>query len=538
MTRTHEDEGCHLPSHMKPVADAGTKAATKAATSADPVTEVVTPAALHAAAKSSRRRIWPWVVGGVAAVLVLALVGVYLAGVVAFGGLLSLDSVSPYFLPGTTIDGQDVSLERVSDVAAEKSASLDGLQVSVSGDGLDLVVDALDAGLEVDGTSWAEEALAQQDPWSWPLAYLGLLEQELTATTTVSVDEDAVLDIVQAAVDALDVVEVTGIESITFDAEQGLYVTVEGASTVQVDVEAVADAIVAALLAQEGEVELGDEYLIVDEEVEAFLELANSYVSAEVTLLLADTEVYVVTSEQIAGWLTLNEDFTVTLDEDAIVTWARGDLSDELDTVATERTYTRPDGKVCTVNDGDARLGSSTYGWIIDGASTAADIAELIYAGEPAELDITVKQEAAQASVDGGQDWGDRYIDIDLTEQHAYFYDNGELIWEADIVSGQPSTGYETPSGVWTVQNMASGNITLRGPYDEDTGTYEWESVVNFWIAFVGSSVGLHNASWRSEFGGDIYTWYGSHGCVNLSYEDAEALYALVEVGDVVVVHE
>ena len=60
---------------------------------------------------------------------------------------------------------------------------------------------------------------------------------------------------------------------------------------------------------------------------------------------------------------------------------------------------------------------------------------------------------------------------------------------------------------------------------------------MQFWLPFVGNIVGFHNAPWQSVYGGQIYLWNGSHGCVRMSYDDAQALYAVAKVGDAVVVH-
>ena len=43
--------------------------------------------------------------------------------------------------------------------------------------------------------------------------------------------------------------------------------------------------------------------------------------------------------------------------------------------------------------------------------------------------------------------------------------------------------------------------------------------------------IGLHDANWRSKFGGTIYQNSGSHGCVNLPPDKAAALYDLVYTG-------
>ncbi len=69
-------------------------------------------------------------------------------------------------------------------------------------------------------------------------------------------------------------------------------------------------------------------------------------------------------------------------------------------------------------------------------------------------------------------------------------------------------------------------------------GTPEYESKVSYWMPFKGNSVGLHDATWQSAFGGQRYAQgFGSHGCINLPLSAAEALYGMIEPGDVVVVH-
>ena len=41
----------------------------------------------------------------------------------------------------------------------------------------------------------------------------------------------------------------------------------------------------------------------------------------------------------------------------------------------------------------------------------------------------------------------------------------------------------------------------------------------------------MHDATWRNNFGGDIYLTNGSHGCINLPLDKAEAIYAYVSTG-------
>lgn len=47
--------------------------------------------------------------------------------------------------------------------------------------------------------------------------------------------------------------------------------------------------------------------------------------------------------------------------------------------------------------------------------------------------------------------------------------------------------------------------------------------------------MGIHDADWRREFGGEIYRTNGSHGCINTPPEVMSELYELVEIGTPVV---
>ena len=67
-------------------------------------------------------------------------------------------------------------------------------------------------------------------------------------------------------------------------------------------------------------------------------------------------------------------------------------------------------------------------------------------------------------------------------------------------------------------------------------GKREYETPVKYWMPFNGG-VGLHDASWRGSFGGNIYQNSGSHGCINLPPKTVKRLYDLVSVGTIVVCH-
>lgn len=68
-------------------------------------------------------------------------------------------------------------------------------------------------------------------------------------------------------------------------------------------------------------------------------------------------------------------------------------------------------------------------------------------------------------------------------------------------------------------------------------GRYEYESHVDYWMPFNGG-IGLHDATWRKTFGGDIYVKNGSHGCINLPYEAAEELYGIINYDMPIIVYK
>jgi lipoprotein-anchoring transpeptidase ErfK/SrfK len=129
-----------------------------------------------------------------------------------------------------------------------------------------------------------------------------------------------------------------------------------------------------------------------------------------------------------------------------------------------------------------------------------------------------------------------RYIDVDLDAQFARLFDNnGEVIWESAFVSGDTYEGHSTVTGLFTIYSMQTNAVLVGMDYDND-GNPDYESFVNYWMPFYGG-YGLHDATWRSHFGGDYFAYDGSHGCVNLPYSKAAELYSMTYVGEQVYVH-
>ena len=119
------------------------------------------------------------------------------------------------------------------------------------------------------------------------------------------------------------------------------------------------------------------------------------------------------------------------------------------------------------------------------------------------------------------------YVAVSISEQYLWFYKNGELLVSSPVVTGLKGV-YDTPKGNYQILSK-SRNIYLTGP--------DYRSFVNFWMRITPSQIGLHDASWRSYFGGSIYLSNGSHGCINLPYYVAQIIYENTTIGTKVTIY-
>ena len=177
------------------------------------------------------------------------------------------------------------------------------------------------------------------------------------------------------------------------------------------------------------------------------------------------------------------------------------------------------------------KVTQSNYGWKIDQEQETAQLAQDI------ADHLTTTREPVYSSREFSSDnngFGNTYVEIDVSRQHVWFYKDGSRIVDSECVTGKMVKSRYTPAGIFTLVSKTSPK-TLRGPKQAD-GSYEWESDVTFWMPFNGG-IGLHDATWRSSFGGNIYKNSGSHGCVNLPYNVAKTIYNNIEVGTPIIVY-
>ena len=120
----------------------------------------------------------------------------------------------------------------------------------------------------------------------------------------------------------------------------------------------------------------------------------------------------------------------------------------------------------------------------------------------------------------------DYSINVNIDAQTISLLDAGDVILSSDCTTGNAGT-HDTPTGEYWISYKTEGAVLSGSDYCV---------TVDYWMSFCGG-IGIHDASWRDCFGGDIYQGSGSHGCVNVPAWMAAELYSLCDVGTPVFVY-
>lgn len=302
---------------------------------------------------------------------------------------------------------------------------------------------------------------------------------------------------------------------IYFSAETDRYEVVDGNPGTEIEKEKAYTAIKEALESLTLTVNLEEKgcyrYNAVSEETTGLrlaAETANKYLSANIRYNWNGNEV-TVDADTIHEWIQVDKT-QIYLDGEKISSFV-AEQAKQFDTYNKNRLFTTTDGR-------EIELESGGYGWKTDREAESTALTELIKAGAWVEREPVYTYTAAQP---GQMDIGNSYVEIDLGNQHLFLYVEGKLILESDFVSGNAAKGWNTPAGVFGL-TYKTRNAVLRGE--------NYETPVSWWMPFNGN-IGMHDAAWRSSFGGDIYLTNGSHGCINLPSENAEIIYEYLYTG-------
>ncbi|WP_144548091.1 L,D-transpeptidase family protein [Bacillus sp. X1(2014)] len=128
---------------------------------------------------------------------------------------------------------------------------------------------------------------------------------------------------------------------------------------------------------------------------------------------------------------------------------------------------------------------------------------------------------------------GNTYAEVSIADQRIWIYKNGKLVVTTNVVTGNQSTQHDTTPGVWYILYKQTPAV-LTG---RENGKITYQTPVQYWVPFTNDGQGLHDANWRSNWGGNIYKSNGSHGCVNTPPSVMKSVYDNLSTYDPVVVY-
>ena len=240
----------------------------------------------------------------------------------------------------------------------------------------------------------------------------------------------------------------------------------------------------------------------------------NSYMNSVLNYNF-NGELKVIDKAKIHDWFYLDEDLNVCIDNDAVQIY-----TSKLAEAFTDNSKTTP---FLTSYGGYINLRTASSNKV-DEDTLFNYLIEDIVSGATVNRTIPYIETNDSAA---SNNFGGTYVEINLTKQHLFLYYEGNRILDCDIVSGCVAKDYTTPGGVFKIRYKKQ-NATLKGA--------DYSTPVDFWMPFNGG-IGLHDASWRTEFGGDIYLTDGSHGCINMPHEAVSVLYQYAYAGMYVIVY-
>lgn len=459
-----------------------------------------------------------WITGGVLAVICL----IYVA--------ISVYFMSHFFV-NTKINGKNFSGKTASDVEKYLQTNIKDYKLTIlENEGRQDVISGSEIGLEYRAGTETEKLLKDQNGFAWPKAFF--TENSRKVSVNVSYNEESLNQRI-SQLSCLQT-EQTPAENAKPEFDGNQYVIKPEVYGNAVDKERLTEQVKVHITEFQPQLDMVEtkcyakpKYVEDSKEVQEACDAMNKYVNASITYPM--NEPVVVDKALISQWLQVDGEMKVSLNTEAMKQWFTA-FGDKYDTHGTTRTFTTPAGKSATVTGG-------TYGWSIDEDTELVNLQNSILNGE-----VVTREPAyyagGTAAAHSGQDWGNTYAEVDMSAQHMWYIQNGQVVLETDVVTGEPIPSKITPEGVYSLM-WKQPNSVLIGDINPDTGEPAYRTKVKYWMQVTSSGVGFHDATWQTAFGGTLYQipGTGSHGCINMPLDQAGALFNMIEPGTPVIFH-
>lgn len=452
---------------------------------------------------------------------ILAALVVLLFGVIGAYTAIGMH-YSTHFFEHTTINGIDVSELTVEAAEALIAGQAEDYRITVTTrENTQEVIEGADIGYRFVSQNEVQTFLDEQNIFAWLPAFFGAgssYSMDASMTYDESLLKQAVLEL-----DCMDAEKMTKPQDAYVEKqENGSYAIVPEVEGNELDASKVISLIkervehgASGANLEEADCYVKPAVLSDDGALRAEAAVMNRYSSMVITYQMGGGVTEILDWGTLEEWFSLDESGQPAFDRAAAEKWV-DNLADTYDTIGTYPAFVTSNGE--TVYP-EAR----TYGWQMDRDAEKEALYNLLLAGESSERSPVWLESAAAR---GQNDIGDTYVEIDYTNQRMWYYKDGALLVETPVVTGNVSNGDASPEGIFCIVYKEE-NAVLKGE--------DYETPVDYWMPFYGG-VGIHDAdTWRSTYGGDIYQWGGSHGCINTPTAQAAIIFQNIEAGTPVV---
>lgn len=455
-------------------------------------------------------------------VLILCFAGVYTKKTLYY---------KEHFLPNTRINGMIADDLSAKELVLIMDAPVKDYKLTVTGRGYQTgesgqeiaVISAEDIGLTYENSlEAAVELLEQQNEWRWGMAHIEA-EKNYRIDRAIVFDRNKVNQLVAGWKECNNEnVKPAEDAYIDYDENEG-YIIIPEEKGAQLLQDKVTELLISKIEAGDTLVDLEQAGCYVDVKVKSddltlnkIIGEANLWLMTEITYDWNGNTV-VLNKENIKDWIEIGTD-KAELREDMIADFVAKQAK-------SYDTYGKH-GVFKTALGAEISLKRETFGWLTNQEEETKELIQLIREGKVTSREPVY---ANKGQWKGTNDIGNTYVEADLVNQHLYIFQNGEITFESAMVSGSFSSTPDciTPEGIFGLLNK-NRNLVLRGE--------DYEDFVYYWMRYY-RGYGLHDATWRDQFGGDIYLTNGSHGCLNLPLESAAVVYDFLQVGTPIIVY-
>ena len=448
---------------------------------------------------------------------VLSLFGLVLL-IYEYGIIISRDN----YAPGTWINGHYFGMKPVKSAEEELYENPADYVLEVKFRDADYQIYGHDIDLNYSFTEDLEKIKNGQVAYLWPESFF-VPGYEIEKKITYN--EAKLIDLVESF-DSMRPENMKEPENPTIElGKDGIVVAVaQDPGSVIEDTDGVIAAIEKSVMNEEPRLDIEEEgfykiseYTVDSAKVKKCVDYCNTIVGLDVIYQYADTEI-ALEPFQLYGVIKISDTYDTIISKQRVADILEG-FARLHDTYSSIRKFKNHNHDLVTVTNSD-------YGWEMDvEKETDSLYSDLIHHRGMRRPPEFIHSGFTYGK--NGDDIGGTYAEVDLNAQMMYYYKNYRLVLNTEVVTGNVNLGRSTPPGIYDVDYHQSP-ATLKGE--------DYETKVTYWMPFNGG-IGFHDATWRGGFGGDIYLYDGSHGCINMPYYMAEELFMEIEDGMPVIVY-